>query len=117
VTDARADTLDAGFLERYLPGRLECEAVAVTEVVKFPRGSSRETWFVACDALRGGAREHHRLVIRRDFPGGSVCPMPLRTEFDVYDRLKRSPVPVAEVLWFEDDADALEGGRPLYVRR
>ncbi|MBI1179427.1 MAG: phosphotransferase [Alphaproteobacteria bacterium] len=113
----RTDDLSTGFLERYLPARLGCGAVAVTGIVKFPRGSSRETWFVDCDLRRGAARETQQLVFRRDFPGGSVCPMPLRTEFDIYDRLKGSAVPVAEVLWYEDDPGLLEGQRPFYVRR
>jgi len=112
-----ADGLTADYLERYLPQRLGCESVTVTELIKFPRGSSRETWFAVLDTVSGSDRQTQKLVFRRNFPGGSVCPMPLRTEYEVYARLQRSAVPVAEVLWYEDDAGALEGQREFYVRR
>lgn len=114
--DVRADDLSQGFLKGYLPERFDCERVEIGEVVKFPRGSSRETWFVACELVRGTAREERKLVFRRDFPGGSICPMKLRTEFEVYDRLQTSNVPVAKTFGFEDDPVRLQGQRPFYIR-
>jgi len=111
-----SDGLQRDFLERYLPRQFACDGVHVNEIIKFPRGSSRETWFVDCTLVKGSAREPQALVIRRDFPGGSVCPMPLRTEFEIYHRLQNSNVPVARTLWFEDDPQLLEGNREFYLR-
>jgi aminoglycoside phosphotransferase (APT) family kinase protein len=76
-------------------------------VVKFPRGVSRETWLVSCDA--------GHFTIRQDLPGGSVDPVPLRQEYEVYRRLAQpgGPVPVAKPLWYTEVGPA---GRPAYAR-
>jgi aminoglycoside phosphotransferase (APT) family kinase protein len=81
--------------------------VGELDVVKFPRGVSRETWLVTCDA--------GRFTIRQDLPGGSVDPVPLSHEYEVYRRLARpgGPVPVAAPLWYTEVGPA---GRPAYAR-
>ena len=114
--DPDQENLQPAFLATYLRKRFDCEEVEITEVFKFPRGSSRETWFVDCTLRTGSARQPQQLIIRRDFPGGSVCPMPLRTEFEIYHRLQSSEVPVAKTFWYEDDAALLDGHREFYVR-
>lgn len=77
------------------------------QVVKFPRGVSRETWLVNCEA--------GNFTIRQDLPGGSVDPVPLRHEYEVYRRLAHAdgPVPVARPLWYTEVGPA---GRPAYAR-
>jgi aminoglycoside phosphotransferase (APT) family kinase protein len=110
-------SLDRPFLGAYLSRKLDdADAVAVTELTKFPRGVSRETWFATCDVVQDGAHETRALVFRRDLAGGSVCPTTLRWEYEIYRRLEGSGVPVARALWFEDDPDWLAGGREFYVR-
>jgi aminoglycoside phosphotransferase (APT) family kinase protein len=90
-------------LERRLPG------ARVARATRFPRGVSRETWFVELTDGR-------RLVVRRDLPAASVTPTSLRFEYEVYRRLAESSVPVARPLWYEDDPELLADGRELYVR-
>ncbi|MCZ7526582.1 MAG: phosphotransferase family protein [Acidimicrobiia bacterium] len=107
--------LDREVLATYLARRLPDDGeVVVADLVRFPRGVSRETWFVRA-LTREGEREE-RLVIRRDLSSGSVCPTTLRFEYEVYRRLAGTGVPIAPVRWYEDDPEALPGGRELYVR-
>ncbi|HEX9684132.1 MAG TPA: phosphotransferase family protein [Acidimicrobiales bacterium] len=104
-------SLDPDFLGRYLTARLG-RATEIVELTKYPRGVSRETWFVTVDA----SGDRLPLVFRRDLPGGSVCPATLRFEYEIYRRLQDSAVPVAPVRWYEDDPEWLAGGREFYVR-
>jgi len=106
-------SIDRPFLERYLTERLDAGPVTVDELRKYPRGVSRETWFVTCSLPGGRVRS---LVVRRDLAGGSVCPATLRFEYEVYRRLEATAVPIAPALWYEDDPDWLAGGREFYVR-
>lgn len=104
-------SLDSGFLGGYLARRFD-DPVEIVALTKYPRGVSRETWFVTVDL----AGQRRSLVFRRDLPGGSVCPATLRFEYEIYRRLEPSAVPVASVLWYEDDPEWLAGGREFYVR-
>lgn len=109
--------LDEAFVAHCFKDRLGATAVQVRELVKFPRGVSRETWFAECDIHQNGSRQTEKFVIRRDLPGGSICLGDLRSEYEIYKRLNGADVPVAETLWYEDDADMLNGHRPFFVRR
>ena len=103
--------MDRAKFQSYLRHKLpEAEKLTVTGIKKFPRGSSRETWFIECEGITPSRR---KLVVRRDFLSGSVCPLPLRTEYEIYRRLGPSPVPVAEALWYED---GLDDEREFFVR-
>lgn len=115
--DRREADLDEAFVAHCFQQRLGADRVHVRELVKFPRGVSRETWFVDCDLERGGGVQRERFVIRRDLPGGSICLGDLRSEYEIYKRLNGADVPVAETLWFEDDPRMLDGHRPFFVRR
>jgi aminoglycoside phosphotransferase (APT) family kinase protein len=55
-------------------------------------------------------------VIRRDPPGGGLVDTPLRREYEIYRRLAQTGVPVARVLWFDDDAHELGSAAPMYLR-
>jgi aminoglycoside phosphotransferase (APT) family kinase protein len=102
-------------LEAYLRYRLpEEKHLEVRSAIKFPRGSSRETWIVESDGIDP---ELQTLVFRRDFVAGSICPADLRLEYEIYNRLVPSEVPVAAPLWFEEDPDWFIDGREFYVRR
>ena len=65
-----ATELSKEYLQDYLPGLWNGTGVEVTSIVKFPRGLSRETWFLEC--MNGGKLV--KLVLRRDFPTLSVVP-------------------------------------------
>jgi aminoglycoside phosphotransferase (APT) family kinase protein len=97
-------------LARYLRHRL-AEDVAVEAIERFPRGSSRETWFAT---VRRGQAAPTTLVFRSDLPAGSVEPTPLEQEYFIYERLGHTAVPVAKVLWWEEDASW--AGSTFYVR-
>jgi len=114
VADVDAPGFDvAGFARALADRRPDYAAAELRAITKFPRGVSRETWFVEFVDVTA----HGSLVVRRDLPGGAVTPTPLRLEYEIYRRLRPSDVPVAETLWFEDDPERMIDGRPFYVRR
>ena len=91
--------------------------VRVEGVRRLSRGVSRQTWTVAAK-VRGADGEWRRreFIVRRDHPAGSIVPSTLRTEHEIYRRLQGTAVPVAPVLWYEDDPDWRPDGRSAYVR-
>ncbi|WP_169805654.1 phosphotransferase family protein [Novosphingobium rosa] len=99
-------------LTRYLEHRFN-EPVTVCEVERFSRGTSRQTWFVTIERQAQAAREV--LVFRTDLAAGSIEMSGLDQEFFMYDRLGRANVPVAQVLFWEDDPAWTS--TPFYVRR
>ena len=98
-------------LDRWLEHRLGGE-VRVDDVQQLSRGVSRETWLV--DGTVGG--EPFGLAVRRDHAGGSVDPVSLRFEYEMYRRLDAGSLPVARPRWFEDDPRWMPDGREAYVR-
>lgn len=127
--------LNREYLESYLSHLWKTTDVRVTDVVKFPRGMSRETWFIECElpakdtaTLEGhqpdigfssqssNGKHRKKLILRRDLPTLSIVPTALRYEFDIYARLQNSSVPVAPVLVYETDPKWLSDPRPFYLR-
>jgi aminoglycoside phosphotransferase (APT) family kinase protein len=101
-------------LERYLARRLN-ESVVIEELSQAFPGLSRETWFVK---LRHGGTPSGRsqgLVVRADPPGGPFPPVTLLFEYQVYEHVARTAVPVPRPLWFDAAAEPLDG-RALFVR-
>jgi aminoglycoside phosphotransferase (APT) family kinase protein len=100
-------------LEAYLTARLG-EPVRVASLTQAFPGLSRETWLVT---LRGsdGETSNRGFVIRVDAPGGPFVPVPLSYEWQVYERLARTDVPVPKPLWF-DASPEVSDGRSLFVR-
>lgn len=80
--------------------------------VRYPRGSSRLTWFV--DYRAAPDAPVSSIVLRADFEGGSTIHSSLEQEYFMYERLGHTAVPVAPVLRWEDDPDWAE--RPFYIR-
>lgn len=104
------------WVSAYLAHKVKAGAgFELTGVTKFPRGSSRETWFVE---YRGPSKsaEVQKLVFRADLPSGSTIPSPLDQEYGIYERLGRTNVPIARVLWWEGDPAWSMEGRPFFVR-
>lgn len=103
--DFTADEL-IPILEHHLGG-----TISIDEIVRFPRGSSRETRFLVYRRDGGAAEE---LVLRSDIPAGSLDPTPLDQEYFLYERLGHTSVPAARVLFWEDDPARTD--RPFYAR-
>ena len=99
--------MDIAGLERYLADHLG--PLQVTGLHRTFPGHSRETWIV-------DTAEHGGFVMRVDHPGGPLVPVPMRVEYEVYERLWHSPVPVAEPLWYAEGVE-FAGGLPHMVRR
>lgn len=102
--------LTRDMLSRYLTEKLG-RNLTVTDLSRFPRGSSRQTWFLRYSDSSGPSVE---LVLRADLPAGSTEPTALEQEYFIYERLGRSALPVARVLWWEGDLSW--AGQPFYVR-
>ena len=79
---------------------------------RFPRGSSRETWFIEYRARADAPIT--KVVFRSDLPSGSTIPSSLEQEYFMYERLGHTDVPIAKVLWWEDDP--AWAARAFYVR-
>ncbi len=104
--------MDLRRLSAYLGARFG-EPIVVTSVRQTFPGMSRETWLVEIE--RGAGKSREGLVVRADPPGGSIVPIPLRYEWNVYECLNRTSIPVATPYWY-DDAPDITSGRPLFVR-
>ncbi|MCC6381656.1 MAG: phosphotransferase family protein [Dehalococcoidia bacterium] len=100
----------------YFQRRLGAPGLRVTGLTRFPRGVSRETWFVDAEDGAAAAPAKQTYVIRRDLAGRSICTAPLRFEYELFHRLHGTAVPVARALWYEDDPEWSLDGRDLYVR-
>lgn len=87
--------------------------IATLSIRRMPRGVSRETWEIE---FLWADRRTERLIVRRDVGAISVDGLPLDLEYGIYERLQRSDVPVAHVLWFEKDDAWRPGRRQFYVR-
>src|SRR5262245_37141269 len=87
------------------------ERIEVTGLRQAFPGVSRVTWLV--EVLRAG--HPGGLVVRADPAEGSVVPVPLKFEYEVYKKLQNTGVPVAPVYWF-DDSPEVTNGSPLFVR-
>lgn len=107
--------MSPAWLAAYLQHKLGRAArIEITGVTRFPRGSSRETWFVE---YRDDTRpELQKLVFRANPPSGSTIPSSLEQEYAIYAKLGDTAVPVARVLWWESDPAWSMDGRPFYVR-
>jgi aminoglycoside phosphotransferase (APT) family kinase protein len=110
---AAARSLDTRSVERYLRARTGNAAVVVDAVVPHNRGISRETWSIR---LSHEGDLPANLILRRDPPGNSIDTRSLRFEYEVYHRLAKTDVPVAQALWYEEATAGTPGGRDFYLR-
>lgn len=100
-----------GDLDSYLTERLG-ERVRVRDSERFPRGTSRETWFVRFQ--QGNQSETRTLVFRTDLANGSFDATSLDQEYFLYERLGHTAVPIGRTLWWEQDPRW--ASRQFYVR-
>jgi len=103
-------------VQSYLRSRFASDVEVTTVKRSFP-GMSRDTWLVRVTSSEGGGEASSRgFVFRMDAPGGSICPTPLKREYEVYRRLYGTAVPVPRTYWYETDQGWLTSGREFYVR-
>jgi len=98
-------------LGEYLKHRFGPQAQLVREE-RFPRGSSRLTYFV--EYRPGPGADTVSVVFRGDFAGGSTIHSSLEQEYYMYERLGHTDVPVAKVLTWEASPEWTD--RPFYIR-
>lgn len=100
-------------LAAYLAGRMAgAREVAVEKLERISGGASRETYrFVARWTDAGGSHER-RMILRRD-PPASLIDTERRIEFAAYRAFHGSAVPVPEMLWLEEQDDALD--HPFFI--
>ena len=103
-------------ITKYLSYRLEANDLLVTEQQRVFPGISRETWLVDVEFEQDGQPTKRGFVFRLDTPGGSIVPLPLSYEYEVYKRLRGTDVRIADVYWYERESQWLMDGREFYVR-
>jgi aminoglycoside phosphotransferase (APT) family kinase protein len=106
--------MDAARLNGYLTRQLG-EPVQVTGLTQAFPGLSRETWLLRTRLGSESTGRDSGLVLRADPPGGPFVPVPLKFEWQVYEHLARTSVPVAKPLWFDAAAEVVDG-RALFAR-
>jgi aminoglycoside phosphotransferase (APT) family kinase protein len=94
----------AAYAARKLPG---ARNVRVTGLDRIPGGASRETYRLVLHYEQNGAAVERRLILRRD-PPGSLIDTERRLEFAAYSAFFRTPVPVPEAIWLEEDPAHLD---------
>ena len=109
--------MDSQAVANYLRYRLpEASDLVVTSQERVFPGISRETWLVDVEFELDGVKRQRGMVFRLDTPGGSIVPLPLSYEYEVYTRLQGTDVRIATAYWYERDEQWLLDGREFYVR-
>ena len=100
----------AAYVAGKLPGARD---VVVDSLARISGGASRETYrFRLQYADAAGATVERRLILRRD-PPASLIETQRRVEFEAYRAFYGSSVPVPEMLWLEEQDDALD--HPFFI--
>jgi len=101
-------------LAAYIAGRLDgAHDVAVDSLSRISGGASRQTYRFRLSWTDGqGAARERRLILRRD-PPASLIDTERRIEFEAYRAFRGTAVPVPEMLWLEEESDALD--YPFFV--
>jgi len=98
-------------IQAYLSEKLG-EPIEVLSAKQTYPGFSRQTWLI--QTIVGGSA--CGFALRLDPPWGASVPYSLEHEWRVYETLWKTPVPVAEPLWYEV-GQTFADGRALMVRR
>lgn len=86
--------------------------IAVEDLSRISGGASRETYRFRLTWTQDGARQDRKLILRRD-PPASLIETERRIEFEAYRAFRGSAVPVPEMLWLEEESDALD--HPFFI--
>jgi aminoglycoside phosphotransferase (APT) family kinase protein len=97
----------------YIAGQMPSATdVAVSGLERISGGASRETYRFSLNFAEDGQRRTRRLILRRD-PPASLIDTERRVEFEAYRAFAGSAVPVPEMLWLEEESDALD--HPFFI--
>jgi aminoglycoside phosphotransferase (APT) family kinase protein len=100
----------AAYIAGKLPGARD---VVVDGLTRISGGASRETYrFLLAYTAADGTAVERRLILRRD-PPASLIETQRRVEFEAYRAFYDSAVPVPEMLWLEEESDALD--HPFFI--
>jgi len=100
----------AAYVASRIPGARD---VTVDALARISGGASRETYrFRLQYTAASGAPVERRLILRRD-PPASLIETQRRVEFAAYQAFHGSAVPVPEMLWLEEESDALD--HPFFI--
>jgi aminoglycoside phosphotransferase (APT) family kinase protein len=97
----------------YIAGKLtDASDVTVSQMERISGGASRETYRFRLSYRQGGQTHERKLILRRD-PPASLIDTERRIEFAAYGAFHGSAVPVPQMLWLEEDDDALD--HPFFI--
>ena len=100
-------------LAAYIATRMpHASDIAVEDLSRISGGASRETYRFRLSWTQDGARRDRKLILRRD-PPASLIDTERRIEFEAYRAFRGSAVPVPEMLWLEEESDALD--HPFFI--
>ena len=100
-------------LAAYIATRMpDVSDIAVEDLSRISGGASRETYRFRLIWTQDGARRERKLILRRD-PPASLIDTERRIEFEAYRAFRGSAVPVPEMLWLEEESDALD--HPFFI--
>ncbi len=100
-------------LATYIQSKIpDAGGVRVDRLEQISGGASRQTYRFRLSYLHEGAARERSLILRRD-PSASLIDTDRRIEFAAYRAFFKTPVPVPEVLWLEDDPRHL--GSPFFI--
>ncbi|MBI4300413.1 MAG: phosphotransferase family protein [Chloroflexi bacterium] len=105
------DAVEASFRE-HMPER---KNLRVANLFRNVGGMSRQTYFADLEWEEGGQKRQQRYTVRMNHPGGLVVPVPLWWEYRCHKALYGTEIPVAQALWYEEDAP-WEPGTSSYIR-
>jgi aminoglycoside phosphotransferase (APT) family kinase protein len=100
-------------LAAYIATRMpNASDIAVEDLSRISGGASRETYRFRLIWTQDGARQDRKLILRRD-PPASLIDTERRIEFEAYRAFRGSAVPVPEMLWLEEESQALD--HPFFI--
>ena len=100
-------------LAAYIATRMpHASDIAVEDLSRISGGASRETYRFRLSWTQDGARQDRKLILRRD-PPASLIDTERRIEFEAYRAFRGSAVPVPEMLWLEEESQALD--HPFFI--
>jgi len=109
VTQHPLEPRVAAYIAKQLP---DASDVAVSGLERISGGASRETYRFRLSYRQGGQTHERKLILRRD-PPASLIDTERRIEFAAYRAFHGSAAPVPEMLWLEEQDDALD--HPFFI--
>jgi len=97
----------------YLATKLGGDDLRVKEVWQNTEGWSMETFSLALEYSKGGARLEKEIILRRQPVSGLLEPYDVSTEYRVLSAMQETGVAIPETYWYEPDPAVFE--RPFYA--